>query len=91
MSQFRCFGGRKTVIIDVRFVLVIPQLVIVFDFYYFLISRFLGCIWSGHFLSGSFEVRGNVGFKKSHSVVSASDTASGSTWSLVILSASISN
>ena len=38
MSQFRCFGGRKTVIIDGRFVLVIPQLVIVFDFYYYFLS-----------------------------------------------------
>jgi hypothetical protein len=94
MSQFRCFGGRKTVIIDVRFVLVIPPIC---DFFFiiviiicFVFPGFPGCIRSAHLLSGSFEVHGNVGFKMSHSAVSASGTASSSTWSLMmILSASI--
>lgn len=80
-------------IIQVRFVLVIPQFVIIFICYHFLFyffvfpGFFLGCIWSGHFLSGSFEVHGNVGFKKRpHSAVSSPGTASSSIWSLVILS-----
>lgn len=82
MSQFRCFGGRKTVIIDVRFVLVIPQFVIVFIIiiiFCFVFPGFPGCIRSAHLLLGSFEVHGNVGFKMSHSAVSASGTASSST------------
>jgi len=94
MSQFRCFGGRKTVILDVRFVLVIPQFVIVFLLSLFCLSRFSRMHIYGLGISRlgvSRSVAWKVGFKKAHSAVSASGTASSSTWSLVISSVSISS